>query len=96
MVSTRICLFSVLGMGVESEERSPQEGRLWMRLVYWIWRSSGRGKHLQLVYLLLWSESPLESHRMPAGIGSDKAVSGEGKLGGDIRWSTRDGSSEEM
>jgi hypothetical protein len=40
-----------------------------MRIVDWPKRNRGRGKNLQLPYLLPWSESPRDYHRVPAEVG---------------------------
>lgn len=49
----------------------------------WRWRNLGRGKDLQLVYLLRWPERPVVSQGVPAEVGNwDKAMCAE-KLGGE-------------
>lgn len=40
-----------------------------MSLCDWTWRNGGRGKVLQVVYMFPWSEWPVGSQEVPAGVG---------------------------
>lgn len=63
-------LLCLLAMEAEHEER--QEQKVFYRAVQetmdWIWRRGGRGKDMQLTYLLLLLDWPLGSQREPVGV----------------------------
>lgn len=53
---------------------------LGMRLGDWIYRTGGRGKDLQLAYLLRWPAQPTSSQGMPAGVwGRDNGMGKGGR-----------------